>query len=440
MQIVIIGAGYVGLVSGVCLADIGAHVTCVDIDAGRVERLKNGLVPIYEPGLEEKLKSNLAAGRLSFDADPAEPVAVADMVFIAVGTPTREGSGEANLDYVFAAVNDIAPHLRAGTVLVVKSTVPVGTCRRIAAMVSAARPDLDFSIGSNPEFLREGKAIEDFMHPDRLVFGGSDERAANRLTALYRPLIEAGVPHIATSLENAELIKYASNAFLALKVTYINEIANLCERIEGGDAQVIARGIGLDSRIGPKFLAPGPGIGGSCFPKDSRAFVEIGKAVDRRQRLIEEVIMINESRKDEVAGKVLELLGEATGKTVAVLGIAFKPETDDIREAPSLVIIPRLQAAGISVRAHDPEAMAPARRVLDEVVWFDDPVAAAQGADLLVILTEWQHYREMDLRRIADAMKTPLVFDTRLMFSATEIAGSGLLYHSLGRPTFDGRR
>ncbi|MGE0233399.1 MAG: UDP-glucose/GDP-mannose dehydrogenase family protein [Flavobacteriaceae bacterium] len=439
MQIVIIGAGYVGLVSGVCLADIGAAVTCVDIDAGRVELLKDGIVPIYEPGLDEKLRRNLAAGRLSFTDDPTGPVSEADMVFIAVGTPTRAGSGEANLDFVFAAVEDVVPHLRAGSVLVVKSTVPVGTCRRIADIVAAARPGLDVSIGSNPEFLREGKAIEDFMKPDRLVFGGSDERAGERLAELYQPLISAGVPLVSTSLENAELIKYASNAFLALKVTYINEIANLCERIEGGDAQVIARGIGLDSRIGPKFLAPGPGIGGSCFPKDSRAFVEIGKATARRQRLIEEVIAINESRKDEVAGKALDLLGDASGKTVAVLGIAFKPETDDIREAPALVIVPRLQAAGAMVRAHDPEAMPPARKVLSDVVWCDDPYAAAAGADLLVILTEWRHYREMDLKRLAGAMKTPLVFDTRLMFAAGDIAGTGLFYHSLGRPAVDGR-
>ncbi|MGE0845550.1 MAG: UDP-glucose/GDP-mannose dehydrogenase family protein [Flavobacteriaceae bacterium] len=439
MKIVMIGAGYVGLVSGVCFAELGFAVTCADIDAGKIGDLEAGRVPIYEPGLEMLLARGVEEGRLTFTTDIAGAVADADIVFIAVGTPSRHGDGEADLQYVFAALDTIIPALKGGVLVAVKSTVVVGTCRRIEETIRAARPDLDFAMASNPEFLREGAAIEDFMRPNRIVVGVSSKAAEETMRRLYRPLNLRETPLVVTTLENAELIKYAANAFLAMKVTFINEIANLCERIEQGDAQEIARGIGLDNRIGPKFLHPGPGFGGSCFPKDTRAFVAIGRKAGARQRLIEEVVSINEARKGEIAERIAAILRESGGDTVAVLGLAFKPETDDIREAASLTIVPQLQAAGLKVRAHDPEAMDSARQALGGVEWAEDPYHAADGADLIVILTEWNIYRTLDFAELRRRMRRPVMFDTRLIYRADELEGTGFLYKSVGRPDVDAR-
>ncbi|MEZ5839962.1 MAG: UDP-glucose/GDP-mannose dehydrogenase family protein [Hyphomicrobiales bacterium] len=440
MRIAMIGTGYVGLVSGACFSEFGFETTCVDVDSAKIEGLKRGEIPIYEPGLDALVERNAAEGRLKFTTELKSAVAEADAVFIAVGTPSRRGDGEADLAYVFAAAEQIAEAARNGVVVVIKSTVVVGTNRRVKEAIQKARPDLDFSMASNPEFLREGSAIEDFMRPNRVVVGVEDERAREVMRRLYRPLYLRETPMVVTSLENAELIKYASNAFLAMKVTFINEVADLCEAV-GGNVQEVAAALGLDQRIGSKFLHAGPGFGGSCFPKDTRAFAATGQNHGAPQQLVEAVIAVNEARKERMADRIIAALGgagAAAGKTVGVLGLAFKPNTDDVREAPSLAIVPRLQAAGITVRAHDPEAMEQARPLLADVVWCDSALAAAEGADAVVVLTEWNAYRGIDPNRLAAAMRGRELIDLRNVFRVEDLAGSGLRLTSIGRRPAEG--
>ena len=432
MRICMIGAGYVGLVSGVCFSEFGFHVDCIDLDSERIENLNNGVIPIYEPGLDDLVARNTEAGRLFFTTDFDNTVANADVIFIAVGTPSRRGDGEADLEYVFNAARGIARVMKPGAIVVTKSTVVVGTNRRIGEIIRETRPGVAFSIASNPEFLREGSAIEDFMRPDRVIIGVEDEAAENALRRLYRPLSLRDAPIVATTLENAEIAKYAANAFLAMKVTFINEVADLCEK-SGGNVQEIARAIGLDKRIGPKFLHAGPGFGGSCFPKDTRAFAATGKRYGARQSLIEQVIEINETRKAAMAERVLETLDDPRASTVAVLGIAFKPNTDDIREAPSLTIIGELLKAGVSVRAHDPEAMENAGKVLDKVTFCDTELEAATGADAVVIITEWNAYRGMDLTELAGVMRGNRLIDLRNVFRPDDVQSTGLRLSSIGR-------
>ncbi len=434
MKIAVIGTGYVGLVSGVCFAEFGFDVTCVDKNSELLARLSRGESTIYEPGLEQLLQSNLREGRLSFDGDLAAAVQDADVIFVAVGTPSRRGDGEADLVFIMAAADEIASAMKEGAVVVIKSTVTVGTCANVRDRMRAARPGVAFCVASNPEFLREGSAVEDFMHPDRIVVGFEDERARQMIQKVYRPLFLRETPMVFTSLENAEMIKYAANAFLAMKITFINQVADLCEKV-GGDVQDVARAIGMDNRIGSKFLHPGPGFGGSCFPKDSRAFAAIGQRHGARQQLTEEVIKINEARKQDLAARIIACAGEHGGKTVAILGVAFKPNTDDVREAPALDIIAALQSAGLAVRAHDPVAMAPAALLLPGVVWCESAYSAVEGADVAVILTEWNAYRALDLSRIARSMRGNHFFDMRNIYKCSEFSGSGLNYHSIGRPT-----
>jgi UDPglucose 6-dehydrogenase len=434
MRIAMIGTGYVGLVSGVCFSEFGFDVTCVDIDAAKIERLNAGEVPIYEPGLDALIERNLEEKRLSFTTDLDAAVAAADVVFIAVGTPSRRGDGEADLTYVFAAARQVARAMRAGTVVVIKSTVVVGTCRKVAEIIREERPGVDFSIASNPEFLREGSAIEDFMRPDRVVTGAEDERAENALRRLYRPLYLRETPILVTSLENAELTKYAANAFLALKITFINEIANLCEKV-GADVQKVASGIGLDNRIGGKFLHAGPGFGGSCFPKDTTALAATGQRHGAPLRLVETTIEVNEARKRDMANRVLAALGpQVAGKRVGILGIAFKPNTDDVRDAPSLVIVPALQAAGVEVVAHDPEARGQAEPLLPGLGWRDNPYDVADGVDVLAVITEWNAYRGLDLGEIARRMSGRSVVDMRNIWQAADVTAAGLDYQGIGKP------
>ena len=434
MRIAMIGTGYVGLVSGVCFSEFGFDVTCVDIDAAKIERLNAGEVPIYEPGLDALIERNLEEKRLSFTIDLDAAVAAADVVFIAVGTPSRRGDGEADLTYVFAAARQVARAMRAGTVVVIKSTVVVGTCRKVAEIIREERPGVDFSIASNPEFLREGSAIEDFMRPDRVVTGAEDERAENALRRLYRPLYLRETPILVTSLENAELTKYAANAFLALKITFINEIANLCEKV-GADVQKVASGIGLDNRIGGKFLHAGPGFGGSCFPKDTTALAATGQRHGAPLRLVETTIEVNEARKRDMADRVLAALGpQVAGKRVGILGIAFKPNTDDVRDAPSLVIVPALQAAGVEVVAHDPEARGQAEPLLPGLGWRDNPYDVADGVDVLAVVTEWNAYRGLDLGEIARRMNGRSVVDMRNIWQAADVVAAGLDYQGIGKP------
>ncbi|WP_342641112.1 UDP-glucose dehydrogenase family protein [Rhodoligotrophos ferricapiens] len=434
MKLVMVGSGYVGLVSGVCFADFGFDVTCVDVDESKIARLEAGELPIYEPGLDQLLAENVQAGRLRFSTDLATAAADADAVFIAVGTPSRRGDGEADLTYVFEAARQVARVAKPGTVVVIKSTVVVGTCRKVKEIIATERPGLDFSVASNPEFLREGSAIEDFMRPDRVVIGVHDKRGESALRRAYRPLYLRDSPMVVTTLENAELIKYASNAFLAMKVTFINEVADLCETV-GGNVQEVAKAIGLDGRIGSKFLHAGPGFGGSCFPKDTRAFAATGQKHNTPLRLIETVISVNEDRKRRMAEKILEPLGSnPEGKKVAVLGIAFKPNTDDVREAPSLDIVPRLLEAGAIVAAHDPEAREQARPLLNEVTWADDAYDAVKDADVVAILTEWNEYRGLDLKRVAKLMRGNTLVDLRNIYKQEDLEETGLLYISVGRP------
>ncbi|HRJ59816.1 MAG TPA: UDP-glucose/GDP-mannose dehydrogenase family protein [Azospirillaceae bacterium] len=435
MRIAMIGTGYVGLVSGACFSEFGVHVTCVDKDAGKIERLNRGEIPIYEPGLDELVHRNVAAGRLSFTTDLKEGMRGANAIFIAVGTPTRRGDGHADLSYVYAAAEEIADNLEGYAVIVDKSTVPVGTGREVAAIIRKRRPDADFDVVSNPEFLREGSAIGDFMRPDRVVIGAETELAREMMRRLYRPLYLIETPIVMTSLETAELTKYAANTFLAAKITFINEIADLCEKL-GADVHDVARGIGLDGRIGRKFLHPGPGYGGSCFPKDTLALVRTAQQAGAPLRIIETVVDVNDKRKKAMAGRIIDACGgSVAGKTVAVLGVAFKPNTDDMRDAPSLDIVPALQAAGAVVRAYDPAAMHEAEKLLPGVAWVKDAYAALDGADCVAILTEWNEFRALDLNRVKELLKRPVVVDLRNVYNPQEMIDAGFIYSSVGRPT-----
>ena len=441
MRIAMIGAGYVGLVSGACFSEFGTDVVCVDSDAEKVARLQRGEIPIYEPGLEDLVARNEAAGRLSFTTELSSAVAEADAVFLAVGTPTRRGDGQADLSYVEAAVREITAAITRYTVIVTKSTVPVGSGRWIGRLFSELRPDLkageDYDVASNPEFLREGSAIEDFMRPDRVVIGCESERAAAVLRALYRPLFLNETPILFADLETAELIKYAANAFLATKITFINEMADLCETL-GGNVQQVARGIGLDGRIGGKFLHAGPGYGGSCFPKDTLALVTTAQQAGAPTRIVEAVVAVNQRRKEAMAEKVIAHCGgSVSGKTIAVLGLTFKPNTDDMRDAPSLVIVPRLQEAGASLRVHDPVGMDEAKKLLDGVEWLEDPYDAIASADCLVIITEWNQFRNLDLDRVKSLMKTPDMVDLRNIYRPEDLAERGFRYASIGRPNIE---
>lgn len=434
MNIAMIGTGYVGLVSGVCFAEFGFEVTCVDNNPAIIERLRRGEATIYEPGLENLLERNTNAGTLRFTTDLAGAVAAADVVFIAVGTPSRRGDDQADLQYIMAAADQVAEAMRPGTVVVIKSTVVVGTGTKVRERIRAARPNVSFSMVSNPEFLREGSAIEDFMRPDRVVVGVEDEHGRDAMQRVYRPLYLRETPLIVTTRENAELIKYATNAFLAMKVTFINQVADLCEKT-GGNVQDVAHAIGMDNRIGSKFLHAGPGFGGSCFPKDTRAFAATGRDHGVPQKLIESVVEINEMRKRSMAERLIGFAREAGGSTVAVLGLSFKPNTDDIRESPALDIVAALQGEGIEVRVHDPAAMETGKAVLHDVTWCASPYEAVKGAHVVALLTEWNVYRALDLKRVAKEMSGSVLVDLRNIYQPQDLEGSGLEYHSVGRPT-----
>jgi len=427
-----IGTGYVGLVSGACFADFGHSVTCIDKDAGKIAGLHEGRMPIYEPGLDVLVAQNVKAGRLSFTTDATRAVAEADAVFIAVGTPSRRGDGHADLSYVFAAAEEIAGLIDGFTVIVTKSTVPVGTGDEIEKIIRARRPDAQFAVVSNPEFLREGAAIEDFKRPDRVVVGLNDDRARAVMTELYRPLYLNETPIQFTERRTSELIKYAGNAFLAMKITFINEMADLCEAV-GADVQQVARGIGLDKRIGGKFLNAGPGYGGSCFPKDTLALVRTAVDAGSPVRLIETTVAVNEARKKAMAGKVAAVVGDLHDKIVGVLGLTFKPNTDDMRDAPALDIIPALQALGAKVQAFDPEGMTEARHMLEGVDFREDAYSAAQGADVLVIITEWDQFRALDLDRVKALMTHPVMVDLRNIYKPDDMRAIGFTYASIGR-------
>ncbi|GGB01839.1 UDP-glucose 6-dehydrogenase [Brucella endophytica] len=426
-----IGTGYVGLVSGVCFAEFGFSVSCVDLNEALISRLSAGEVTIFEPGLDELMARNIRDGRLSFTTDLAASVADADVIFIAVGTPSRRGDGEADLQYIEAAADAVAAAMKPGAVIVIKSTVVVGTNARIRDRIRAARPGVEFSMVSNPEFLREGSAIEDFMRPDRVVVGVEDARGRDAMRRVYRPLYLRETPMVVTTLENAEIIKYAANAFLAMKVTFINQVADLCEKA-GGNVQEVAKAIGMDNRIGSKFLHAGPGFGGSCFPKDTRAFAATGRRFGAPQRLIEEVVAVNEARKQAMAARIIEAAAETGAKSVAILGIAFKPNTDDIRESPALDIVPAIQKAGLTVRAHDPEAMGVAKSALPGVVWCSSAYEAAEGAGVVALLTEWNAYRALDLKKIARLMDGNVLIDLRNVYKPEDVADTGLDYRSVG--------
>ena len=433
MRVAMIGTGYVGLVSGACFADFGHVVTCVDKDPSKIERLERGEIPIFEPGLDDLVASNVKGGRLSFALDGAEAIRDADAVFIAVGTPSRRGDGHADLSYVYAAAEEIAGLIEGFTVVVTKSTVPVGTGDEIERIIRERRPDAQFAVVSNPEFLREGAAIEDFKRPDRVVVGTDDERAQAVMRELYRPLNLNETPILFTGRRTSELIKYAANAFLAMKITFINEMADLCEQV-GADVQQVARGIGLDNRIGSKFLHAGPGYGGSCFPKDTLALVRTATDAGAPVRLIETTVQINDDRKKAMAGRVSRALGgELKGKTVALLGLTFKPNTDDMRDAPSLDVAPALMAMGATVQAFDPEGMHEAARMLDGVVFKDGPYEAVEGADVVVILTEWDQFRALDLDRVKLLLRQPVMVDLRNVYRPDDMRARGFRYSSIGR-------
>jgi UDPglucose 6-dehydrogenase len=434
MKIAMIGTGYVGLVSGVCLSDFGHDVVCVDKDAGKIARLEAGEIPIYEPGLDAVMARNVAAGRLRFTTDLAAAVDGADAVFIAVGTPSRRGDGHADLTFVMAAAEEIARALTGYAVVVTKSTVPVGTNRKVAETIRRARPEADFDVASNPEFLREGAAVEDFMKPDRVVVGLESDRARAVMGDIYRPLYLRDFPIVYTDLESAEMIKYAANAFLATKISFINEVAALCERV-GADVKAVARGMGLDGRIGGKFLHAGPGYGGSCFPKDTSALARIGQEHGVPQRITETVITVNDLTRRRMIDKVAELCGgSVNGLTVAVLGVTFKPETDDMREAPSLTIVPALIGGGAQVRVVDPHGRREGEALLPGVRWESDPYAAVDGADCLVILTEWNQFRALDLKRLAGAMRNARMADLRNIYDRADALAAGFVaYEGVGR-------
>jgi UDPglucose 6-dehydrogenase len=433
MKIAMIGTGYVGLVSGACFSEFGVEVVCVDKDEEKINKLKAGECPIYEPGLENLVANNVASKKLSFTTDLTTGVKGADAVFIAVGTPSRRGGGHADLSYVYSAAKEVAEAMDGYTVIVTKSTVPVGTGREVKRIVAEARPDAEFDVASNPEFLREGAAISDFMRPDRVVIGTETKRAADVLSELYRPLYLLETPIVQTTLETAELTKYAANTFLATKITFINEFADLCEKV-GANVQDVARGIGLDGRIGNKFLHAGPGYGGSCFPKDTLALVQTAKDAGAPIRIVETVVDINEKRKTQIAGKVVAACGGSVAdKTIAVLGLTFKPDTDDMRDSPSLVIVPELQKAGAKIQAFDPQGMKEAAHLFDDVVFCEGPYETMQGADVLVIVTEWNAFRALDFTRVKSLLKTPTLVDLRNIYNLDDMKREGFSYFSVGR-------
>lgn len=433
MRIGVVGTGYVGLVSGTCFAEFGVDVVCVDVNKEKIDGLKNGKIPIYEPGLEDLVTKQVKAGRLSFTTDLAEATKGADAVFIAVGTPPKANDGQADMTYVYAAAKEIAKNLDGYTVIVTKSTVPVGTAREIEKIVNAENPDADFDVCSNPEFLREGAAINDFMRPDRVVIGTDSKRAAEIMRQLYRPLYINETPMVITTPETSEIIKYAGNAFLAMKITFINEIANLCEAT-GANVQEVAKGIGLDGRIGSKFLHAGPGYGGSCFPKDTLALTQIGQKFRAPQNLIETVVWVNAERQRSMADRVIKACGgDVQNKKIAVLGLSFKPNTDDVRESPALVIIPLLQEAGANIHAFDPIAMDEAAKELDDVHWAQDAYEAAKDADALVIVTEWNEFRALHIDRLGEIMKTKCLIDLRNIYKPDQMLEAGFDYISIGR-------
>ncbi len=438
MKIAMIGTGYVGLVSGVCFSDFGHEVVCVDKDPRKIEMLERGEVPIYEPGLDTLMAKNVEAGRLTFTLDLAKAIDGAEAVFIAVGTPTRRGDGHADLTYVMAAAEEIARAAKDYVVVVTKSTVPVGTNAKVREAVAAANPALDFDVASNPEFLREGAAIDDFMKPDRVVVGVETDRAAKVMEGIYRPLYLRDFPIVTTDLESAEMIKYAANAFLATKITFINEIAALCEKV-GADVKQVSKGMGMDGRIGNKFLHAGPGYGGSCFPKDTKALARIGQEHASPMSIVETVIKVNEDTKRRMIDKLLDLCGGSfNGKTVAVLGVTFKPNTDDMRDAPSLTIVPALVGSGAKVRVVDPQGRREGEHMLPGVDWAADPYRAAEGADLLVILTEWNEFRALDLTQLAGSMASARMADLRNIYSPEDARAAGFTgYDSIGRSGFD---
>lgn len=434
MHVTMIGTGYVGLVSGACFSEFGHNVTCVDKDAGKIDALQAGRIPIFEPGLEKLVETNIAAGRLTFTTDLHQPVADADAVFIAVGTPSRRGDGHADLSYVYDAAREVAAALNGYTVIITKSTVPVGTGAEVARIVGEARPDAAFDVASNPEFLREGAAISDFMRPDRVVVGTDSDRARDVMRELYRSLFLNETPVMFTARQTAELIKYAANAFLATKITFINEIANLCEQVDA-DIQDVARGIGLDGRIGNKFLHAGPGYGGSCFPKDTLALLRTAEDLGLPLNIVQATVAVNDQRKKDMAQKIVDACGGSLlGKTVAVLGLTFKPNTDDMRDSPSLDIIPALLAAGAKVRAHDPEGMDEARKMLPGVEFCEDAYDALDDADALAIITEWNAYRALDLPRVKSLLKAPVLVDMRNIYDPGTMGEMGFTYISIGRP------
>lgn len=434
MRIAVVGTGYVGLVSGTCFAEIGTDVCCVDKDAGKIERLKNGEIPIYEPGLDELVAKQVKAGRLSFTTDLKEAVKGVDAVFIAVGTPSRKSDGHADLTYVYDAAREIIGAVDGYTVLVTKSTVPVGTAREIEKIARELGREKDIDVCSNPEFLREGAAVDDFMHPDRVVVGCSTERAGNVMRDLYAPLLNDKTPIVVTTPESSEIIKYAANAFLVTKITFINEIANLCEAA-GGNVQHVAKAIGLDTRIGSKFLNAGPGYGGSCFPKDTMALTQTGRKYNAPQTLVEAVVQVNAARQKHMPEKIIAACGGSIkGLKIGVLGIAFKPNTDDIRDAPSLVIVPALQEAGAIISAHDPIAQEHAQKVLTDIDWQQDPYEVAKDADALVLITEWDEYYKLDLTKLASLMKHKRLIDLRNVYQPDIAGDHGFHYVSIGRP------
>jgi UDPglucose 6-dehydrogenase len=434
MNVVMIGSGYVGLVSGACFAEFGANVTCIDKDENKINALLNGKIPIYEPGLDNFVARNIEAGRLGFSTELKEKVGDADLVFIAVGTPTRRGDGHADLQYVYAAAEELAAYLKGYTVIVDKSTVPVGTARQVHRVISSANPDADFDVASNPEFLREGSALDDFMRPDRVVLGVESERAEALLRELYRPLNLIEAPIHVTNLESAELIKYAANAFLATKISFINEMSQLCEKV-GADVHSIAKGMGLDGRIGKKFLHAGPGYGGSCFPKDTLALIRIAQEHGSSCRIVESVVEVNAAQKARMVSKIRQALGGSeSGKTIAVLGLTFKPETDDMRDSPSLAILPAMSDKGATIRAHDPEGMEEAKSLLPENIQYCDSLYETfENADAVVLMTEWNQYRGLDLEKVKNMMKGNVFVDLRNVYEKDTMAQKGFDYYCVGR-------
>ncbi|USG60191.1 UDP-glucose/GDP-mannose dehydrogenase family protein [Sneathiella marina] len=435
MRIAVIGTGYVGLVSGACFSEFGHDVICIDMDTQKIEGLKKGKIPIFEPGLEDLVIKNYKAGHLNFDTNLQKAVSTAEAVFIAVGTPSRRGDGQADLTYVYAAAKDIAQNLSGYTVVVNKSTVPVGTGEKVDKIIRETNPKAQFDVVSNPEFLREGAAIEDFMRPDRVIVGVTADEAKDVMASIYRPLSLFQTPIVFTSRESAELTKYAGNAFLAMKITFINEMADLCERV-GANVHDVAKGIGLDGRIGGKFLHPGPGFGGSCFPKDTRALFETSSMAGVPLNIVETVIDVNEKRKKDMAARVIAACGGSVSTlTIAVLGLTFKPNTDDMRESPSLDIIPELISAGASIKAYDPEGMKEAKELLSGVEFCENSYATLENADALVLITEWNEFRALNMDKVKSLMKAPIMIDLRNIYDPAEMRGYGFTYESIGRPT-----